>query len=1272
MSMTYSQRRRCLPGFRGCVAPAVSSMIAVLIWSGLVSPVGAEDRVSVPPYDRKVLSEMAQDVLRHGTTGRNQSVPESTSPSADATEEMAVVGSAPDPASPVTHIAPAREGIHVSISPTSSPPKKKLPTSATTGYQSNSWRQRPDTGRALSFSSGVLAPSSGLDPALKAHADGLRAQGRQFVYGFLLLRVRPDEALERKLTGLGVQLLGPHDDHHKARLPVGSLAAIAAMADVEWLGVSAPEQKLSLELTDLRGSETQAAIADPATPIPIVINLFEGDESGHFRQQLEAAGASVGEYDPALQFYRAVAAGPTIDKIAALDFVLFIEPIELTSPAHDQSTPLIDADMIRPGISFGLTRFGGNSIPVGILDSGFAVGHSDFTNKNTCGVNYTDEAGTAFNDLLGHGTHVLATIAGAGSANSRYRGVAPGVGNSITVGGQVVSGAIRAAKIWKSDNSGLNTWLQSAMDFMASGTQCTLTPLVINLSGGQAGTGLTGTDVISRALDDKVFFNRQAYVVAAGNEGPGAQTIRSPGVAKNALTVGNVYDNGYLRVGDVTGSSSRGPTGDNRMKPNLVAPGDTVTSALAGTTNAYTDKSGTSMATPHVTGLAATLMEHYPSLKSNPALLRAQMMATAIAHDGVPGKSNEYGLGRASGYIAHWDHPNNDGWSTSRFSGGVSSQGLQYGDITVPAGTKRLVVVLTWDEPGASAGASRAVTYDLDLWVDYNADCTEPQGYCGEYSSVSSVDNVEYVVVNNPPAGTYRLKVLPYNAPGFALPYGMAATIIRGNPLPPVTASLTAPSSPALGAMFGVTLNVANPSYVASGVEVELTSLPPGVTAVEVRTTRLDGETMSFDALGGLTLGNIVPALSRSATWFFFATSPGPKTFWVRGWWENRGEFLVSTTVDVLPLMPDLVVTTVTTNPPAPIRAPGTTFSVTDTVQNTGAAHSDSSKTRFYLSLDAVKSADDMLLTGSRSVHGLDPGSSQSGSATLTIPAATPPNTYFLLACADDLNIIAESNEGNNCIATATAIVTVAKPDLVVTTATANPPAPIRAPGTTFPVSDTVRNAGPAASGTSTTRYYLSLDGVKSAGDTLLTGSRGIPALAAGASHSGTVTVTIPAATPLNAYFLLVCADDLSVVAESNEGNNCIASAAAIVTVTRPDLAQNTVSAPPATKVRGATFAVTDTVQNVGAVGSAPSMTRYYLSLDGVKSAGDTLLNGSRGVPALAAGASHSGTVTVTIPAATPPNTYFLLACADAPNTVVETDETNNCKASSTTVAVTP
>ena len=188
----------------------------------------------------------------------------------------------------------------------------------------------------------------------------------------------------------------------------------------------------------------------------------------------------------------------------------------------------------------------------------------------------------------------------------------------------------------------------------------------------------------------------------------------------------------------------------------------------------------------------------------------------------------------------------------------------------------------------------------------------------------------------------------------------------------------------------------------------------------------------------------------------------------------------------------------------------------------------------------------------------------------------------------------------------------------------------------------------------------------------LLAGSRGVPTLAPGAVNSGTVTLTIPTSTPLNTYFLIACADDLAKVTESDEANNCVVSPAAAVAVTRPDLAQTAVSAPPATKQRGTAFLVTDTAQNIGAVASGASSTRHYLSLDATKSAADTLLTGSRSLPALAPGASHAGSATLTIPAGTPPNTYFLLACADGGSAIVETDKTNICKASSSMVTVTP
>ena len=109
--------------------------------------------------------------------------------------------------------------------------------------------------------------------------------------------------------------------------------------------------------------------------------------------------------------------------------------------------------------------------------------------------------------------------------------------------------------------------------------------------------------------------------------------------------------------------------------------------------------------------------------------------------------------------------------------------------------------------------------------------------------------------------------------------------------------------------------------------------------------------------------------------------------------------------------------------------------------------------------------------------------------------------------------------------------------------------------------------------------------------DRLLSGTRGVSTLAAGGTSTGSRTVTIPSATPLGTYFLLACADDLSQRAESNEANNCVVSSETIQ-VARPDLVATALSAPPATAVRGTSFAVTDTVLNQGGLAAGASTTR--------------------------------------------------------------------------------
>ena len=234
-------------------------------------------------------------------------------------------------------------------------------------------------------------------------------------------------------------------------------------------------------------------------------------------------------------------------------------------------------------------------------------------------------------------------------------------------------------------------------------------------------------------------------------------------------------------------------------------------------------------------------------------------------------------------------------------------------------------------------------------------------------------------------------------------------------------------------------------------------------------------------------------------------------------------------------------------------------------------------------------------------------------------------------------------------------------PNLVVTSLT-NPPA-TATPGTVFTVTDTVKNQSRIPAALSRTQYYLSLDDSKGSGDKLL-GGRVVPALGDNGIFTGSLQLLIPTNTPLATYFLLACADDTELVAETDEAN-CRASTTT-VQVGRPDLTTSEVSNPPSAAVPGFTFPVTDTVRNQTAFPAGASRTQYFFSLDGVKNTGDRPLSGARAVPALAAGGFSRATINVTIPGGTPFGTYFLLACADDAAAVLETDEFNNCQASTT------
>jgi subtilisin family serine protease len=249
------------------------------------------------------------------------------------------------------------------------------------------------------------------------------------------------------------------------------------------------------------------------------------------------------------------------------------------------------------------------------------------------------------------------------------------------------------------------------------------------------------------------------------------------------------------------------------------------------------------------------------------------------------------------------------------------------------------------------------------------------------------------------------------------------------------------------------------------------------------------------------------------------------------------------------------------------------------------------------------------------------------------------------------------------------------RPDLRET-AVSNPPASVE-PGANFSVTDTVENQGAAGAGASTTRFYASLDGSKSGVDILLTGTRSVPALGVGGTSTGITIVTVPNGTAGGDYFLLACTDDTNAVTESDEGNNCRASASTVQVEAgeaNADYRVTNVSDPPLSAAIASKFAVSSTTANQGTTDVLiKTKTRYYLSLDGTKSGGDILLKGAQTIPALAAGASKTKVRTVTVKLSTPPGVYFMIACADDTNLVDEgAGEGNNCLTSTGQITITP
>lgn len=272
----------------------------------------------------------------------------------------------------------------------------------------------------------------------------------------------------------------------------------------------------------------------------------------------------------------------------------------------------------------GLT---GRGVGVAVLDTGIYL-HEDFEHRVADFVDIVHRRRDAYDDN-GHGTHIAGIIGGSGSASDgKYMGIAPECHiimlKVLDKKGNGYASDVLAGLKWVRDNRekyGIR---------------------IVNISVGSfSRKGMTENSVLVRGVN-AAWDDGLVVCVAAGNMGPGTNTITTPGISRKVITVGCSDD--YKEV-NVMGNrmidySGRGPTGACICKPEIIAPGAGIMSC-SNEEGQYQSKSGTSMSTPLVSGAIALLLQKYPYMNNRDVKLMLRERAVDL---GLPINQQGWGL----------------------------------------------------------------------------------------------------------------------------------------------------------------------------------------------------------------------------------------------------------------------------------------------------------------------------------------------------------------------------------------------------------------------------------------------------------------------------------------------------------------------------------------------------------------------------------------------------------------------------------------------------
>jgi len=419
-----------------------------------------------------------------------------------------------------------------------------------------------------------------------------------------------------------------------------------------------------------------------------------------------------------------------LSQVAQIPVVFYVEP---TNPEpyleNREATSNHRVNFLNSEYSAG-RKYDGTGVVVSMGDDGTADSHMDKKGRVT--------NNTSSNDG-NHGDHVSGTIMGAGNINPLMKGQAPGANLEVY--------------LYYGDLDAMPA------TYTTKNVRITSHSLGETLNAGYTSGAVTVDQQIRQ-------YPELMHVFSSGNSGSGFFTITGGRKAgKNVMAVGNLS-----KTDVIASSSSRGPSADGRLKPEICAVGSSVLST--GENNTYYNSSGTSMACPAISGTLAAMYHAYKSLNSNnnpsSALIKGILMNTADDL-GNAGPDYIYGYGRVNARRAVLTLEGN-----RYFESNISQGGNNTHTINVPAGTKQLKVMVYWNDYEGTSASSTPLVNNINMTITTPASATV-QPWILDSANPSSLatrgvdnkNNSEQITIDDPATGNHTV-----NIAGTTIPQG--------------------------------------------------------------------------------------------------------------------------------------------------------------------------------------------------------------------------------------------------------------------------------------------------------------------------------------------------------------------------------------------------------------------------------------------------------------------------------------------------------------------